>query len=50
MKKVALMILDGVGINTTTPQENAIVQANAPTLHALFDQVHTQLEASGRAV
>lgn len=50
MQKVALLILDGVGINTKTPEENAIVQAKAPTLHTLFAQVHTQLDASGRAV
>lgn len=50
MQKVALLILDWVGINTKTPQENAIVQAKAPTLHTLFSQTHTQLDASGRAV
>lgn len=50
MQKVALLILDGVGINTKTPQENAIVQAKAPILQNLFSKVHTQLDASGRAV
>ena len=50
MQKVALLILDGVGINITTPEENAIVQAKAPTLHNLFSKVQTQLDASGGAV
>ena len=50
MQKVALFILDGVGINTKTPEENAIIQAKAPTIHTLLSQLHTQLDASGRAV
>jgi len=50
MQKVALFILDGVGINTKTPEENAIIQAKAPTIHNLLSQLHTQLDASGRAV
>ena len=50
MKKVALLILDWVGINTKTPEENAIVQAKTPKLDKLFAQVHTQLDASGKSV
>ncbi len=50
MKKLALIILDGVGINTKTPGENAVTLAKAPTLIWLFKKLTTQLEASGRAV
>jgi 2,3-bisphosphoglycerate-independent phosphoglycerate mutase len=50
MKKVALVILDGFGINTTTPQENAITLANAPTLHKLFTEKYALIDASGRSV
>ena len=50
MQKVALIILDGFGINTKTPEENAIALAHTPTFNQLFTQLHTQLDASGRAV
>ncbi len=50
MEKVLLVILDGFGINTKTPEENAILQAKAPTFHALFSDMYTKLDASGRAV
>lgn len=49
-KKVILAILDGFGINTNSPAENAILQANAPTLQGLFAQPYTRLDASGLAV
>ncbi|HCB51446.1 TPA: hypothetical protein DEP21_02620 [Patescibacteria group bacterium] len=50
MQKVALIILDGFGINTKTPTENAILQAKAPTIQNLFSKLKTQLDASARAV
>lgn len=50
MEKSLLVILDGFGINTKTPEENAILQAKAPTFKALFSDLHTQLDASGRSV
>ncbi|MDD3262424.1 MAG: 2,3-bisphosphoglycerate-independent phosphoglycerate mutase [Candidatus Absconditabacteria bacterium] len=50
MEKVLLVILDGFGINTKTPEENAILQANTPTFKALFSDLYTKLDASGRAV
>ncbi len=50
MKKLALIVLDGFGINTQTPNENAITMAKSPTFTALFKKLTTQLEASGRAV
>ena len=50
MNKVALVILDGFGINDKTPKENAITQAKAPNFHSLFSKLHTKLDASGRAV
>ncbi len=50
MKKVSLIILDGVGINEKTPEENSIAQAQTPQLDRLFAQMSTRLDASGRAV
>lgn len=50
MEKVLLVILDGFWINTKTPEENAILQANTPTFKALFSDLYTKLDASGRAV
>ena len=50
MKKVALIILDGFGINTKTPEENSITQANAPFIHQLFTQKYAEIDASGRSV
>jgi 2,3-bisphosphoglycerate-independent phosphoglycerate mutase len=50
MKKVALVVLDGFGVNTTTPPENAITLANAPTLHQLFQKKYALIDASGISV
>jgi len=50
MNKVALIILDGFGINEKTIVENAIKQAKAPTFHNLFTKLQTKLDASARAV
>jgi 2,3-bisphosphoglycerate-independent phosphoglycerate mutase len=50
MKKVALIVFDGFGINTTTPQENAITLADAPLLHQLFTQKYACIDASGTSV
>lgn len=50
-KKVALIILDGFGLNFSTPEENAILQAQpTPTIDFLFSQPYAEIEASGRAV
>lgn len=51
-QKVCLLILDGFGINESTPAENAITQASpTPTFDWLFSVPdYTRLEASGRAV
>ena len=46
MKKVALVVLDGFGINTTTPDENAITVANTPTIQRLFQHKHAIIGAS----
>lgn len=50
MKKLALIILDGFGVNTKLPTENAITLAKTPTFTSLFKKLTTQLDASGRAV
>ena len=50
MKKVALIVLDGFGINNITPHENAITLAKAPTIHHLFQQKHAVINAAWRAV
>jgi 2,3-bisphosphoglycerate-independent phosphoglycerate mutase len=50
MKKLALIILDGFGINTKTPKENAIIQADTPLFKKLFSEPYTTLECCGRAV
>jgi 2,3-bisphosphoglycerate-independent phosphoglycerate mutase len=50
MKKLALIVLDGFGINTKTPAENAIVAAQGATFTSLFKKLTTKLEASGKAV
>ncbi len=50
MKKLALIILDGFGINTKTPQYNAIVQADSPVFKNLFSQPFAALDASEKAV
>lgn len=49
-KKLALIILDGFGINTQTPTHNAITQAKSPTFTHLFTQTYASLNACGRAV
>ena len=50
MKKVALIVLDGFGINDKTPEENSITLAKAPTIHHLFQQKHAVIGAAGKAV
>lgn len=51
MKKVALIVLDGFGINEKTPTENAITLASpTPTLDTLFTKPYACIEASGRSV
>jgi 2,3-bisphosphoglycerate-independent phosphoglycerate mutase len=50
MRKLALIILDGFGVNTKLPTENAISLAKSPTFISLFQKLTTQLDASGRAV
>lgn len=50
MKKLALIILDGFWINTTSPEENAIILAKSPTFDSLFKKLTTKLDASGKAV
>lgn len=50
MSKVILAILDGFGINTSNPKENAIEQADAPILKELFSAPYARLDASGEAV
>lgn len=50
MKKLALIILDGFGINTKTPKENAIIQGKTPTLDKLFKSDYASLLAAGTAV
>ena len=50
MSKAILAILDGFGLNTSLPAENAILQANAPTLHSLLSKPYAKLDASGMSV
>jgi len=50
MKKLVLVILDGFGVNTKTPAENAITLAKSPTFVQLFKKLSTQLDASGKSV
>lgn len=50
MKKLVLVILDGFGINTQTPEQNAITLAATPTFSDLFQKLATKLDTSGRAV
>lgn len=45
-----MIILDGVGINTTLPAENPFCQESFPHFESVFAQMTTRLEASGRAV
>jgi 2,3-bisphosphoglycerate-independent phosphoglycerate mutase len=50
MKKLALIILDGFGINIKSSQENAITLAKSPTFESLFKKLTTKLDASGKSV
>jgi bisphosphoglycerate-independent phosphoglycerate mutase (AlkP superfamily) len=50
MPRLALIILDGFGINDFAPSENAIRLASTPTFDALFASPHARLDASGKAV
>lgn len=50
MKKVALIILDGFGINTKTPEQNWIIQADSPVFKDLFSQSYASIDTSGKAV
>lgn len=50
MKKLALIILDGFGINTKTPTHNGIIQAHSPLFTKLFSEPYSTLDACGRAV
>lgn len=50
MQKVALIVLDGFGITSKAPEENAITVANTPVFNDLFAKRYTALEAAGRAV
>jgi len=50
MKKVALIVFDGFGINEVTPENNAIALAKADTIHSLFSQHHAKIEASSHFV
>lgn len=46
MKKLALVILDGFGINTKTPKENAILQAKTNTFSKLWKAPYATIDAS----
>ena len=50
MKKLALIILDGFGINTSTPKQNGIIQAHTPVFKKLFSESYARLDASAKAV
>lgn len=50
MKKLALIILDGFWINTKTPKQNGIIQANSPIFKKLFSQPYATVNASAKAV
>jgi 2,3-bisphosphoglycerate-independent phosphoglycerate mutase len=50
MKKLALIILDGFGINTATPKQNGIIQAHTPLFKKLFSESYAALDASARSV
>ena len=50
MKKIALIILDGFGINIKSSKENAITLAKSPTFDSLFKKLTTKLDASGKSV
>jgi 2,3-bisphosphoglycerate-independent phosphoglycerate mutase len=42
--------LDGFGINTKTPKENAIIKGKTPILDKLFKSDYASLLAAGKAV
>ena len=50
MKKLALIILDGFGINKKIPKQNGIIQADSPVFKKLFSESYASLEACGKAV
>lgn len=50
MPKLALIILDGFGINDFAPSENAIKLAHTPIFDMLFSNPYAKLDASGKAV
>ena len=50
MKKLALIILDGFGINQKTPKQNGIIQADSPIFKKLFSEAYAALDASEKAV
>ncbi len=50
MKKLALIILDGFGINKKTPKQNGIIQADSPIFKKLFSEAYAALDASEKAV
>jgi 2,3-bisphosphoglycerate-independent phosphoglycerate mutase len=50
MKKLALIILDGFGINTKNPTHNGIIQSDSPIFKKLFTESYASLDASGKAV
>ncbi|MBS8122055.1 2,3-bisphosphoglycerate-independent phosphoglycerate mutase [Candidatus Vampirococcus lugosii] len=48
--KLALIILDGVGINEKKPEQNALIQAKTPNLDKLWAGEYSKIEASGKNV
>ena len=50
MKKLALIILDGFGVNKKTPSHNGITQADSPIFKKLFSQPYATLDACEKAV
>ncbi len=50
MKRLALIILDGFGINTKNPQHNGIIQADSPVFKDLFTKPYASLDASEKSV
>ena len=49
-KKVALIILDWLGLTDIHPDRNSIIQAKTPTFDYLFSKKYAKIDASGRAV
>jgi len=50
MKKVALIILDGFGLNGKTPENNGISLATTPTFDQLFSLPYAQIRTDGKHV